>query len=502
VSKAQKSQKEMFQDLAAQFRRSARKPNIHGYSPHPKQRNFHASEAKIRALLGGNRSGKTVAGASEGVFYALGQHPFKEVPKPPTQGRIIGSDFVNSVEKILRPEFARWMPLSAIKGGSWEHGYDKEARVLTLENDSTVEFLSTDQELDKHAGASRSWIWFDEEFPYDYFVENKMRLLDQNGDMWMTLTPLEGMSGWLFDDIYSASLLPENQGIIESFVVEMEDNPYLALGEASALLAGLTKDEIEARKKGKFVQVGGLIYKEFEPEVNVIEPFIPPSEYLHFNGMDHGFNNPTCWLWAAVDKDGRMFVYDEHYESGKIVSYHAKVVNEKNLAHCEQARTNIMPAYSVGDPSIRNVDPITGTSVLLEYIEFGIPIVLGNNDVAAGINRVSRYIKDHEGITKLYITRNCVNLIWEMGRYRWGTWAQKKVARDKNKKEEPHKRNDHACDALRYMIASRPEVDSGTDVPPMQYPAGTSTAVNATGRIDEGLVNAGRRHEYDALEYD
>jgi hypothetical protein len=310
------------------------------------------------------------------------------------------------------------------------------------------------------------------------------------------------MSGWLFDDVYSASLKQENEGIIECFVVEMLDNPHLALSEASAFLAGMTEDEVQARQKGLFVQVGGLIYKEFEPKVNIIEPFIPSPDLLHFNMMDHGFNNPTCWLWGAVDKEGRMFIYDEHYESGKIVSHHAKVVNGRNLYHCEQAQANIMPAYSVGDPSIRNVDPITGTSVLLEYMEFGIPIVLGNNDVAAGINRVSRYIRDHEGITKLYITRNCTQLIWEMSRYRWGTWAQKKVARDKNKKEEPHKRDDHACDALRYGISSRPEVDSGTSVPDIVLPAGTSVAVSATGRKDETLVGVGRKRNYDPLEYD
>lgn len=139
MPKNQKSQKEMFQDLASQFRRASRKPNIYGYSPHPKQEQFHRSEAKIRAFLGGNRAGKTVSGATEGVYFALGKHPYKKVPPPPTQGRIVGSDFVNSVEKILRPEFARWMPLSEVKGGSWEHGFDKESRVLTLENGSTVE---------------------------------------------------------------------------------------------------------------------------------------------------------------------------------------------------------------------------------------------------------------------------------------------------------------------------------------------------------------------------
>ena len=448
------------------LKKAARRPNINGYRPHEKQIEFHSSQAQIRGFFGGNRSGKTVAGGCESVYYLLGRHPYRNVPEPPIYGRVVGSDFLNHVDKILRPEIARWMPLSEIKGGSWETAYNRETRVLELDNGSTLEFMSTEQHLDKHAGASRHFVWFDEEQPYDYYVENKMRLVDTGGDLWMTLTPLEGMSGWIYDDIYLES---QTSDIIDVVVVEQLDNPYISESEAQALLAGLSKDDIEARSKGKFVQIGGLIYKDFD-QYNIIDPIIPPQHWLHVASLDHGFNNPTAWLWGAVDKDGRVIVYDEHYESGKVVSYHAEKVHEKNKEHVEQSKQNVMPAYYVGDPSIRNTDPITGTSVQLEYIEFGVPVVLGNNDVRAGLNRVARYLKDHEGNRKLYITRNCVNLIHELQRYRWATWVNKKVDRDKNKKEEPHKKEDHAADSLRYLIMSRPEhYDDGTYIPENTY---------------------------------
>jgi len=111
-----------------------------------------------------------------------------------------------------------------------------------------------------------------------------------------------------------------------------------------------------------------------------------PKSWMHFNGMDHGYNNPTCWLWAAVDPDGRIIVFDEHYASGMIVREHAKVVHARN------AFWGRIPRYNVGDPSIRNKDPLTGTSVHIEYAECGIPIILGNNDQKAGIQRVARYL--------------------------------------------------------------------------------------------------------------
>jgi hypothetical protein len=198
--------------------------------------------------------------------------------------------------------------------------------------------------------------------------------------------------------------------------------------------------------------------------------------------MDHGFNNPTCWLWAAIDPDGRIIVYDEYYVSGKIVKHHAEEVHKIDERHGRK------PDYCVGDPSIRNIDPITGTSVLLEYMDFGVPIVLGNNDQKAGINRVARYLTGNNGRPQLYITKACPNLIRELGRLRWATWATKKLKADKNRKEEQHKKDDHAADALRYLIASRPEMDDATYVPEVNDAKGTSTAImHPEERIDDEL---------------
>lgn len=447
---------ELLRGIASGLRTAATRPNIYGYKPATqKHEAFHTSSVKIRAIFGGNRSGKTVSGAAEAVFRAMGKHPYQAVPPAPTYGRVCAVDFINGVDKIVKPEIARWLPASQLRGGSWYSAYESDAHILNLDNGSKIEFMSYDQDLDKFAGASRHWIWMDEEPPQAIYTENKARLIDTGGPLWLTMTPVEGMT-WVYDDIYIAS---RTDPLIEKWEVDMSENPHLNPGEIDAFLSGLTPDERQARKSGKFVQIGGLIYKMFR-DANLLDPFIPEKSLLHVAGMDHGFNNPTAWLWSAVDRDGRMFVYDEHYESGKIVAYHAQKVLEINRSHA------IEPGYNVGDPSIKNVDPITGTSVQLEYVEHGVVILPGNNDVRAGINRVARYLHgldlEHP---KLYITRNCVNLIHELSRYRWSTWATKKAQFEKNKKEEPHKKDDHACDALRYLIASRPELDDGASIP-------------------------------------
>jgi hypothetical protein len=170
--------------------------------------------------------------------------------------------------------------------------------------------------------------------------------------------------------------------------------------------------------------------------------------------LDAGFNNPTAWLWHGISPEGDLVTFYEHYISGWTVDQHAKRVLEINK------QLGVTPDFYIGDPSIRNKDPLTGTSVWEEYAKFGLAILLGNNDVSAGIVRTARYMrtKSGNGTPKWKVASVCVNLIRELGRYRWATYANKTLNFTNNAHEKPHKKDDHACDSLRYFIMSRPDL--------------------------------------------
>lgn len=496
---------EAFRGLSENLRLRATNPDILGYNAHYKQNQFHSHGnirvpkgtlglfpekmpngrpisrkellRLLRLYIGGNRSGKTVGGIVEDLWWVTKTHPYIDIDAiwpEPIRGRVVTTNFKDGWEKIIRPEFVRWCPLTYLRGNSWSTAFDKETKTIHFADrphptikgrilrGGFIEIMSQDQDLDTFAGASRHFVHFDEECGEDQYKESMARLIDTGGCAWMTMTPVEGMT-WTFDTIYEPGTDSDHAQIMV-VEVDMFDNPFLADTERDNLIALYDGDDAEARIHGKFVRKGGLIYPDFSDNTeaenglcHVIEPFIPSKDYLWFTSMDHGLKNPTVFLWNAVNHEGRVFTFYEHYKGNWVISEHAKRVHEINRLLGRE------PDYYVGDPSIRNRQPNTGVSIFEEYVKYGIIIQHGDhlNDFRAGQERVSRYIRtvdresDGSQVPYWQVTRNCTNLIWEIKRYRWRTFINRKSEANNNPPEQPVKKDDHACDALRYGFMSR-----------------------------------------------
>jgi phage terminase large subunit-like protein len=480
---------------------TARAPNIKKYKPHEKQYTFHSSKKKKKLYIGGNRSGKTTGGVCEDIWRATCRHPYRPDLNAigPNRGRVVAVDFNNGVEGILFPQFKQWLYPSALKGGSWETAYDKTLRELSFTNGSTIEFKSYDQDLEKHAGTSRHWIHFDEEPPETIYIENMARIIDTDGDFWITMTPVEGMT-WVYEKLYENNV-NNADGVVEVIEVNTLENPYLTRSAIQSFIDSIDKDEADARIKGEFVQVGGRIYKNFDPTVGGLhvlkEPIDHPKQRfkdcLWIMSLDHGLNNPTSVHWSAVDRRGFVTVFDEHYRKEWTVDQHAAAINKKIKSHGRR------PDLMVADPSIANRNAITGTSIHEEYIKYGLPFIMGNNDVKAGIVRFKKYLNPTPvdyGRPRIQFTPNCTNAIWELKKYRWKAYANKKLAYENNAFEEPHKKDDHACDELRYMIMTQPDLIAEPE-------SNLSRVNNSLAELDLGTaVDMDRRADpWDMLEH-
>lgn len=436
-------------DLASTLTLGIIRPSIFRYVPHDKQVKFHASTAKIRLYIGGNRSGKTVGGITEDIYRLRGQHPLQKVPPAPIRGRIVTVSYTEGIKLIIQPELARWLPPSDLINGSWEDSYNAVDRMLTLTNGSTCELMSYDQKLEKFAGTSRHFIHFDEEPPKDIYDECKMRTMDTGGPLYITMTPVEGMT-WVHEDIYERGLA--GVGGIDIIEIDTEENPYISQEQMDEVFEGLDENEKKARKQGKFVQLGGLAFTKFNPLRHVIEPLDVDklktiSTWTQYASMDHGLHAPTAWLWHAVSPQGGIITFDELYDNDRSVDSYATEIHERNM-RWEGRRA---PDIYVGDPSIvqRTAVSITKDSIQTAYVKAGIPILLGNNDQHIGVEKMNRYLENKKWI----ITSNCTNLIRQLQRVRWKIYESARKRRENNPREELHKKDDHATDSARYFFS-------------------------------------------------
>jgi phage terminase large subunit-like protein len=476
------SVEEALKELTEGLTRVAFTPDMNSYEPHAKQEVFHKSNKRTRLYIGGNRSGKTTGGIVEDIWWLTGKHPYLDTPKNrPVAGRIISVDFANGVNKIIIPQLKQWVPPSQLRGGSWYTAYDSMERVLNFENGSFVELMSYDQDLDKFAGTSRDFIHYDEEPPEHIRIENLARLIDRKGSEWFTLTPVEGMA-WIYDQLYEPGIGGINPEV-EVIEVGMEENPHLDPDEVENFLGKLSEEERKIRGQGKFVVRGGLVYKNFHTATHVIAPIDPRQfigpQYRWYMSLDHGFNNPTAVLWHIVDKDNRVITFDEHYEPEQTIDYHAEVIKTREATH------GVRPQLRVCDPALSQRNAVTGTSIQTEYAIRGIGMAPGNNDVLTGVAKVNQYLDlAADGKPNWLVTANCGNLIREMQRLRWKTWASKKQQADNNPYDQIHKKNDHACDAARYMFSFMPELKPLPPMPKTRQelpPIGGTSAKWATG---------------------
>ncbi len=413
---------------------------------HKKQIAFHKCPKRNRWVFGGNRSGKTECGAVEVVYMACGVHPYRK-------NKVVDGWVVSLSRQVQRDVAQRkileYLPASYIEkivmvsGGqdSAENGIIDFILVKSrVGGTSRIGFKSCDQGREKFQGASLDFVWFDEEPPFDIYLECKMRVLDRCGDIFGTMTPLKGLT-WVYNTIY---LNDKNDEQVWSETMEWADNPFLSKKEIENMTRSLPAEEIESRRYGKFMQNGGMVYSEFDENVHVIEPFDIPLEWQDNISIDPGLHNPLSAHFYAVDFDGNVYVVAEHFQAEKSVQYHADKIKE--IAKKLHWKTDSQGFLHSLIDSAAGQRTLSGQKNVVElFYENGIVVnPKVNKDLFSGISVVKSYLKTADGRSRLFIFKNCINLIREIKNYWWGD------------DDVPLKKDDHCLDELRYYLMTKP----------------------------------------------
>lgn len=241
------------------------------------------------------------------------------------------------------------------------------------------------------------------------------------------------------------------------------ENIHLREDYISSLLETWSEDRIKREIYGSFDAFEGMVYHEFRRDIHAIRPFRIPDTWDRHIRIDHGYRNPAAVLFCAVSPDGEVYVYRELYVKEYLI--HEIIKGDR-----KSGKTGILD-YVKGEKSFKSVkiDPSTkarrGTTGESDYDEYKRhwpenmpPIQMAKNDVQLGVERVKSYLKLNPRLNKpmLFIFDTCINLLEEISTYRYPNLAPTDTGK-KAEKENPLKVDDHALDALRYMIIDLPE---------------------------------------------
>lgn len=397
-----------------------------GYSPHKDQESVHGSNARFKVCVCGRRSGKTTLALNEILKHAW-----------VNQDRLARIWYI--APNYRQAKTVAWEMLKDIIPEQIIASINEAELMIRLVNGSIIELKGADAQ-DSLRGSKLYFVVLDEYASMKRTVWEEIirpSMADVPGSKAIFIGTPAGMHNH-FKTLYDKA----NSGKAKdwkAWTFKTSDNPYVSKEELEEIRKTTEINTFKQEYEAEFVEMAGAIYPMFKREIHTISPFEIPEHYERVVGMDWGMRNATAIVFAAVSEKGEIIIYDSLYGNGKTVSQWADIIKAR---HDYEEITQWI------------IDP-AALSQAREFGNFGINFISYNpetlkkiNDVNIGINLVQQYLL--EG--KIKIFKHCDVLIDQMEQYQW---EPSNSRLDLDPRPKPLKKDDHAVDALRYLVSAR-----------------------------------------------
>jgi len=255
------------------------------------------------------------------------------------------------------------------------------------------------------------------------------RLRVPNAQMFITTNP-DSPNHWLKKKFLDR----EDELDIKNFAFQLGDNHTLDPKYVEALKAEYSPPSSLWYRRfinGEWIMAEGAVYDCFDRPENVVSELPKMREY--YVGIDYGTTNPLCALLVGEGEDDQLYVIKEYY--------YDSVKSQRQLSDAEYSAElkKFLDGYDIKKIF---VDPSAASFITQLWRDNHLGVTKANNKVEDGIRIVYNLI----GSRKLKIHSSCNRLIDEIESYVWDVKQQERG------EDKPLKRNDHAVDALRYVM--------------------------------------------------
>lgn len=336
--------------------------------------------------------------------------------------------------------------------------YNSAERVFRFPNGSRIKlgYCDTMQDVYQYQGQEYAVIGLEEA---THFTEEQMRFLttcnrttrkDFSPRMYYTCNPGNVGHAWVkrlfIDRLYAENENPDDYLFIPARIY---DNKVLLDADPNYIrqLEALPEELRRAHLDGDWDVHAGQYFREFSRDRHVIEPFEIPSWWRRFRSMDWGYNDPCCVLWHAVDGENRVYTYRELYVRETRAGEVAAMVLE--LSRGESI------SYTVASPDmwqkrgavLSGAGGFEGETLAELFTSSGLSLTPADNSRVPGWNRVRDFLAvAPDGRPNWLCFSDCRNLIRQLPALQF----------DQHNREDAADGDDHAPEALRYALMSRP----------------------------------------------
>lgn len=290
------------------------------YKPYAKQMDFHAwgRTKRERLFRAGNQLGKTWSSAYEIAYHLTGLYPTWWKGK--TWGRgvtgwALGESMESTRDTLQRLVLGRpgeWgtgtIPADLIIDVKRAQGVADAVDCVFVRHTSSLVsrlyFKSYEKGRSKLQGETLDFAALDEEPPIEIYTEVLTRTNATKGIVWITFTPLLGMS-----DVVRLFLQTPTKDRVDVNMT-IDDVGHYTKEDRETIIASYPEHEREARALGVPILGSGRVFPVTEESIKV-KPFTIPDHWPVIAGIDFGIDHYTAVAWLAWDRDADViYLYD------------------------------------------------------------------------------------------------------------------------------------------------------------------------------------------------